>query len=55
MYKNAHAIANQKAVLIQLLVCIASSAARPKKSKNIVKFLPNLIFLMCAPVHLLLR
>lgn len=50
MYKNAPAIANQKAALSQLAVCIASSVARPKNSRNIVKFVPNLIFLILASI-----
>ena len=48
MYKNAHAIASQKAALIQLAVCKASSVATPKNNRNIVKFVPNLIFLISA-------
>ena len=51
MYKNAHAIANQKAALIQLAVCKASRVATPKNSRNIVKFVPNLIFLISASIQ----
>lgn len=48
MYKNAHAIANQKAALRKLPLWKASSVATPKNRRNIVKFIPNLIFLIFA-------
>ncbi len=50
MYKNAHAIANQKAALIQFAVWKASIVATPKNSRNIVKFVPNLIFLISTSI-----
>src|SRR2546423_10666521 len=51
MKRKAQAIANQKPALSQFLICKASSVATPKKSTNMVKLVPNLIFLISASLH----
>jgi hypothetical protein len=48
--KERQPIASQTAALIQFAVCRASSAAAPKKSRNIVKFVPGLIFITKPPL-----
>lgn len=50
-YRNALPIAIQKAALIQFAVCRASRVARPKKSRNIVKLVPNVSFLISTSVR----
>src|SRR6185437_8448831 len=49
--KNALPIATQKPALIQFALCRASRVATPKKSRNIVKLVPNLSLLISASVR----
>ena len=50
IYLLAYRVANQKAARIQFAVWKASIVATPKNSRNIVKFVPNLIFLISTSI-----